>query len=337
MDSAGNLAMAEWIMKDTDTAPDTAWIAIGINDCRRGHDGGDVADNIIKTIEIVKSYSPQTAIVWQKILPAADDDRGWVGNKWTDQDSYDCIAEANKKVEDWIDDNSDTCISIADFSDFVLDNGKFMSGRLGSDGFHFIDGGDMDGYCKLISEAVSEWKGNDVESRSDSSPWRDVEPLRFEGVGEAYYTWKYTDWDTCTGMCGTQMRTAECHYVNPNVTNTTVVPDSSCANEFMNPLERLCNLDDPCVSSLPAPPEALVHQPRTIVALSPAKSGQTGLASGLCSEQTPLSIGLMSAVAVLGALVLVLFGLVLYLLRRLNVARVPTSEDVAPSKASAQA
>jgi len=341
LNAPGNLALANWIFEDTDMAPSVVYLAIGINDCRRGGKGKDVASAIIETIKVIKYFSPGTAVKWQKILPAADDEDDWEDAKWKDQDAYDCVEEANEKVEDWIDDNdSHTCIEVVDLEDFVLKGGKIRD--VYGDGLHFTDGGDLEGYCKEITKEIEDFRKNDVEARSSGlEPWMDVEPLHFEPEGEAYFRWNYSEWSTCSGACGSQRRTVGCLRFEPNATVATSVESELCRDIFLNPLERICDMTTECVARLPGPPEALVHQPGTFVMSIPKDTlmtiamNQPGQAAqDECSSTSPILVGLSAACIVLAALLVASAGVAVYQSRKLReTARQPetTAAAIEPS------
>ena len=321
-------------MEDTDMAPKVFYLAIGINDCRRGRDGDDVAESIIETIKSVKYYSPGTAVKWQKILPAADEEDDWEGVKWKDQDAYKCVEEANEKVEKWIKKHDDdTCIEVVDLEDFVLKSGKIRD--VYGDGLHFDDGGDLKGYCKEITDEVEDYRKNDVSSRSSGlEPWRDVKPLHFEPEGEAYFRWKYSEWTECTGECGSQRRTVSCLRFEPNATEGTPVETQLCEDVFLNPLERICDMTKECVARLPAPPQALVHQPNTFVVSVPASTPVTltmndNGSSGDCSSTvSPLLIGMAVVTGVLALLLATAVGVAFSQSRKLRA----TAHEQAPAQ-----
>ena len=293
--------MTDWIFSESDLAPQIVYVAIGINDCQEDYPIEMVADAIIRTVKAVKYYSPHSAVVVQKILPADDDKKDWEGEKFKKQDLYECVVETNKIVEKWVKDNEDKCISSVDFEDFVLDDGKFRKNVLG-DGVHFTDGGDMKEYCKLIEKATKKFDDYDVQARSTGlEPWRDVEPIIFTEEGETYYNWKYNEWSNCTGACGSQRRTVECHRFDPGATDGYTVMDSFCEDVFLNPLERVCDLTEQCLMRLDVPAAALVHQPGTVVLNRP--SGD--LSDAGCPTFSPLAAVLAACCAALGVLLII--------------------------------
>eukprot|EP00192_Tetraselmis_astigmatica_P008192 CAMPEP_0117664138 /NCGR_PEP_ID=MMETSP0804-20121206/9036_1 /TAXON_ID=1074897 /ORGANISM="Tetraselmis astigmatica, Strain CCMP880" /LENGTH=610 /DNA_ID=CAMNT_0005471303 /DNA_START=119 /DNA_END=1952 /DNA_ORIENTATION=+ len=319
MTSTGNLALADWIFSESDMAPKMVWLAIGINDCRRGHSKSTIVSNIIKTIQIVKYYSPQTAVMWQKILPAADDEEGWSGDEWSKQDTYDCVEGVNKEVEKWVKDHESMCMKVVNFESFILSNGRFRDGIYG-DGLHFTDGGELSSYCSKIAGQVDEYQNNDVQKRSSElEAWRDVEPIHFEEEGEVYFRWNYSEWTECTGECGTQRRYAECHRFDPNQNGTAseVVTDKLCHDVFLNPLERICGMTHECVEKLPMPPNALVHQPGTLVVTFPTQGPVTVTVDKAepadCSNLAPSQpVGLLATVIALGLVLIATAGFAAY-------------------------
>mmetsp|Transcript_31670 Transcript_31670/g.89993 ORF Transcript_31670/g.89993 Transcript_31670/m.89993 type:complete len:558 (+) Transcript_31670:75-1748(+) len=303
--SRGLVALVDWIFGETDLAPQLVWIAIGINDCQADNDYPVdlVVDAIIRTIKAVKYYSPQTAVVWQEILPADDDKKDWEGDKFKHQDLYDCVRKTNEKVREWVDKQKDKCISHVSFEDFILKKGKFREDVLG-DGVHFTDGGDMDKYCELIEDATRGYDKYEVQARSTGlEPWRDVEPFHYEEEGETYYRWKYNDWSNCTGACGSQRRTVECHRFEPNATSSYTVEDPFCEDVFMNPLERVCDLTEKCLQRLEVPASALVHQPNTFVVNSP--TARLAMQGEACPSFSPLSAVLTACCVALGLLLII--------------------------------
>lgn len=318
-----------WIMSETDLAPQVIWIAIGVNDCRNRKNPRDAADNIIEAVRAAKYWSPQSVVIVQGVLPTSypeDDPDNFEGEKWSDQDMYDCVESINNRVKDFVDDNDDMCIEYADLEDVVLTKGKFRDNVLG-DGLHFLGGGDMGRYCEAIADEVERFGDYDVQSRSESPLWRDVEPFAFEGDGEPYYRWAYSEWTQCTGDCGNQRRTVQCLLHDPMGINSTdeLVKDEMCGEIFLNPLERICNFTTECLANLTMPPQALVVQPYTAVVRPQPSPGPQRLGLG-CSKASVAQIVMLAAIAVLAVL---LVALVIYTVRLHRQIKGPAE---APSK-----
>eukprot|EP00873_Tetraselmis_striata_P038606 jgi/Tetstr1/458870/TSEL_004379.t1 len=313
MKSDWAITVVDWLFSNTCLAPQVAYIAIGVNDCIADQDDGrDAGENIIDIIKVLKHYSPDTQIVVQEVLPTSYPEAKFNGKEWEDMKTYHCVRELNRKVRDFVDDNRRSCLDIVDLSGVVLDNGKFDEGVL-ADGVHFWsdddDDGDMDKYCSAVANAVEDYNDQEVSARGTALDWVDVEPIHYPGIeGDTYYRWRYNEWSACSGSCGMQRRTAECHFIGVN--QTAVVREENCRNVFMNPLERICDIDDVCLAEFSMPFGALINQPNSLV-ISDGPIAADPVAESFeeeCSPMNTLSKILLGctvalAVSLLGAII----------------------------------
>jgi hypothetical protein len=311
------ITLVDWIFGNTCLAPQVAYVAIGVNDCIADEDNGlDAAKNIIDIIRVLKHYSPDTQIVVQEVLPTSYPEPDFEGEEWEDMKRYDCIRRLNRRVRDFVESRRSSCIDIVDLSGVILDNGRFDENVL-ADGVHFWsddddDEGDMNKYCSAVANAVEDYGDQEVSARGTALDWVDVEPIHYVGIeGETYYRWRYNEWSACSGACGMQRRTAECHHIDPNVTDSSVVQERFCQNVFMNPLERVCDVNDACLSNFTVPFGALVNQPNSLVLDGAIAFGAEGGDSWTDSEESCSPVNTLSkillgctvalAVALLGA------------------------------------
>eukprot|EP00951_Prasinocladus_malaysianus_P012261 scaffold91339_cov40-Prasinocladus_malaysianus.AAC.1 len=329
--------MTHWIFANSCLAPQVVYIAVGTNDCRRGADGDDVAEFIIQIIESIKYFSPGTHVVVQSILPSADDDDDWEGEDWDDMDAHDCVEEANEEVKDYIDKKlDDECVEFLDLKDFILDSGGEFRDDIFDDGLHFWKGGEYKKYAEKIADSISDADNADVNARASSLDWVDVEPMYYRSIeGDTMYRWRYNEWSNCTGPCGMQRRTAECHHIpNANATNSSyvigyTVPDEYCAKVYMNPLQRVCNIDDVCLAEMGVPPGSLVFTPNSAIAGSMASEVDEP-----CDTEgwDTRSMALLGCVIALAVGLLVACGVVIFMVRQQEASKASSAAAIAQQK-----
>jgi hypothetical protein len=307
--------MVSWIFGNHDDLRlQVVYLAVGVNDCRAGRDEDDIADNIIDTISLIKYYSPDTQVVVQGILPTAypeDDVKDFEGEEFEDFKLYDCIRDVNTEVKKWAKKYKSRCIAYNDAEDVVLDDGEFKDDVL-KDGLHFATS-EMNDYCKEIESAVKKYRKQKVSANGEFnvfSNWTDVEPMHYPDVegNHTLFRWRYNAWNNCTGLCGMQRRTAECHMVNAETGEGHTVDESLCYNSFMNPLERVCNLRAECEAEL-GPLGALLRQPipaHLVPNITDDTAAQSECGSGGLNVLY-LSITIALAAALLAAVIAVAF------------------------------
>ena len=241
--------LARWVFEDTCMAPQVVYLAVGVNDCRSGRTGSEAIRGITDAIKIIKHYSPDTHVVVQKVLPTSKPYQTYAGKEWEDQEAYDCVERINRDVGRWIRDHRSSCISHESFEKLVLDSsGRFRSGVY-DDGLHFYQDGNMDKYCSKISKAVGSYSTKDVSTRGSALGWVDTEPFTYALKNESFHRWTYNDWTECHGACSKQLRTANCMLQHPGHNSMLEPADEAfCADAFMNPLERICNITDECIN-----------------------------------------------------------------------------------------
>ena len=240
--------LARWVFEDTCMAPQVVYMAIGVNDCRPGRTGSEAIRGITDAIKIIKHYSPDTHVVVQKVLPTTKPYQTYAGKEWEDQEAYDCVERVNRDVGRWIRDHRSSCISHEDLENVVLKGGKFRKGVY-DDGLHFYQDGKMNKYCSKISKAVKKYSKIDVSARGSVLGWVDTEPFAYALKNESFHRWTYNDWSECNGTCSKQLRTANCMLQHPGINSMLEPADEAfCADAFMNPLERICNITDECIN-----------------------------------------------------------------------------------------
>mmetsp|Transcript_42016 Transcript_42016/g.105412 ORF Transcript_42016/g.105412 Transcript_42016/m.105412 type:complete len:493 (-) Transcript_42016:328-1806(-) len=256
--------MTDWIFRGArserkDIKPQVVYLSVGVNDCIYEKRPRDISDNIIDIVKIIKYYSPDTRVVIQEILPTSfyddKDDDDHDGERWERAELYKCITDTNKLVKAWVRSVDRYCIETADLSDLVLDNdGEFKGGVL-RDGLHFGSRGIFD-HCRAIQRSIRRFSGVQINSASAVNVTipieEDVEPLHYPSIeGNAtIFRWRYNDWSACSGACGIQRRTAECHKLILETEASEVVDEALCAMSFMHPVDRVCNVEPSCVASL---------------------------------------------------------------------------------------
>lgn len=259
--------MVHWIFdKVDDLKPQVVYLAVGVNDCRNKEDDDDIVDNIEDAVEAIKYYSEGTQVVIQGILPTAypdDDEDDFEGEDFEDMKLYKCITRVNKALKRYASKYRSRCVDFHDADDVVLDSrGRFKKNVL-KDGLHF-DKDEMKDYCEEIEDAIKGYRKLKVNSGTGNpfTNWTDAEPMHFpllEG-NETIYRWRYNEWNNCSSACGVQRRTAECHAVDVATGEGYTVEETLCANSFMNPLERVCDLEPECEARL-GPLGALLRFP----------------------------------------------------------------------------
>lgn len=310
--------IVEWIWSANhgDLTPQVVYLAVGVNDCIYDEGHRNIASNIIDIVKLIKYYSPGTHVVVQSVLPAAyGDDDNFEGEDFDSDSSdiYTCITETNRIVKDWVDDNIDRCIDHADLTDVVLDSrGRFKDGIL-EDGLHFDTDDGYDAYCREIGNIVEDYHGVSISSSNGNivSNWADVNPIHYPGLegNETFYRWSYNEWSNCTGACGTQRRTAECHLVGAETGIGYTVAEAHCSDVFMNPLERLCNLQPSCEAEL-GPLSARIRQPVPSNSILLPRSNVAG-AEVAC--ESPLESGKWVYLGIIIALATTLVGVLVLL------------------------
>jgi hypothetical protein len=304
--------LVNWLFSNSypQMEPQVVFVAVGVNNCARGHDYNRVSRGIVDIIKLVKYYSPQTRVVVQGVLPSSHGTSkgNFEGKKFKDMELYDCIRKTNAVVERWIKRNHERCIEFEDLSSVVLSGGKFRKNIL-RDGLHF-DEDRMGRYCEDIADAIKSFSGVQIKSSDANvfSNWTDVEPLHVPDVegNETLFRWRYNEWSNCTGACGVQRRTAECHAVSVATGESYTVAESLCTDVFMNPVERVCNLEPACQAEL-GPLGALLRQPVSASGLLGRDLVVVENACDTPSTNNAVYIGVIAALAaaLLGALVLV--------------------------------
>lgn len=299
--------MVHWIFKnEEDLRPQVVYLAVGVNDCRKGRDYDDIVDNIEDAVEAIKYYSEDTQVVIQGILPTSypeKDDSEFEGEDFEDMDLYKCITNANKELEKYARKYRSRCVDFHDAEKVVLErNGEFKEGVL-KDGLHF-DKSEMMDYCDDIADAVKKYRNIKVNSNGGNAftNWTDIEPMHYveEEGNETIYRWRYNSWSNCTGACGLQRRTAECHMVDVATGAGHTVEEALCADSFMNPLEKVCNLEPTCEAEL-GPLGALLRFPIPAdqVDIASAKEAECGMSVLYVSLTAALAAALVLAVAAL--------------------------------------
>lgn len=301
-------AVADWLMKNTCLAPQVVFIAVGVNDCILDADrdtGVNAGKNIIDLIEVIKSYSPESQIVVQGTLPTSIPDQDPEGEKWdSDMKLFTCVESIKKTVSSYINRLGDNaCVKYVNLDKVVLDDDEFRD--VLDQGVH-IKEDDMMPYCKAIGAALAPYRSNEVSTRGSITDWVDAEPFHFTGLeGEdTYFRWRYNEWSNCTGACGIQRRTAECHQIDVNSTMSPTVDEALCANVFMNPLERVCNVDEECLKSrTPESIAAIEPGMGKLVAAEPECDAMNNVSKALLGSTVALAVAFVTSLAAMAFIV----------------------------------
>mmetsp|Transcript_42015 Transcript_42015/g.105406 ORF Transcript_42015/g.105406 Transcript_42015/m.105406 type:complete len:492 (-) Transcript_42015:284-1759(-) len=315
--------MTDWIFRGArserkDIKPQVVYLSVGVNDCIYEKRPRDISDNIIDIVKIIKYYSPDTRVVIQEILPTSfyddKDDDDHDGERWERAELYKCITDTNKLVKAWVRSVDRYCIETADLSDLVLDNdGEFKGGVL-RDGLHFGSRGIFD-HCRAIQRSIRRFSGVQINSASAVNVTipieEDVEPLHYPSIeGNAtIFRWRYNDWSACSGACGIQRRTAECHKLILETEASEVVDEALCAMSFMHPVDRVCNVEPSCAASL-GPGGTLPRYPRPANHFLAAEAAST--ANPDCNSASKVYIGVVAALAA-SLLITIVAAVVVYM------------------------
>eukprot|EP00873_Tetraselmis_striata_P041158 jgi/Tetstr1/461422/TSEL_006532.t1 len=305
--------LVQWIFTNSvpKLQPKVVYLAVGINDCTRGRDASKIVDNLILIIKAIKHSSPHTRVVVQGLLPTTYKDTTDADGETWDEDEelkwYDCVTAVNTDILTWIQGNAELCIEYEDQSDVVLDDDDKFNDAL-KDGLHF-DQGNMNKYCKAIADAIKDHADVEIDSFQGNvfTHWHDVQPLPIEGE-TTQHLWHYNEWSNCTGNCGVQRRTVECHAVEVASGASHTVEEALCINVFMNPLERVCNIEPDCEAKL-GRLESLLRFP---IPLSQVTSKMEAVpisshpSSSDCSTSSPVNAIYIAAISALALGVVVL-------------------------------
>lgn len=327
-------SMTNWLFKNSKIAPQTVWVAAGINNCFRsqGYKSAEAANQIFDIVRLVKFYSPQTRVVIQGVLPTSypyPESEQYAGMYWNDTNTFPmhhCVKDINKRLRKFVKEYRDHCVEYADLDNVVIsDGGQFKSGVLG-DGLHFRpEPADMNSYCEAIARAVEPFNNGWVRARSEGQYVEDVEPLYFEGLeGPIYYRWKYGEWSPCTGTCGEQRRSAHCYRMEAGDLGSEAVDDTFCQDVFLNPLQRVCDFSKDCLSVFNVVKESLVQLPGSMVLNTDFNQRATEPVREPCPVAQVLdnriSMGLVAGVAVVAVCLLAALLIALHNWRLLKYA-----------------